>query len=133
MFTYLHKARNAFARIQQRPSHSSLCCSVAQRKAAAMAFSAVSVEQRAVGLNWLSRSGRKELDFVLLGGERPLQIREDPPSHKKKKKTTKQSKDFRAFLKCAVDLTWQHQSSDRVHQYSSAGWKTVCLRSLKAQ
>lgn len=125
MFTYLHKARNAFARFQQHPSHSSLCCSVAQRKAAAMAFSAVSVEQRAVGLSWLSRSGRKELDFVLLGKERLLQIREDPPSHKKKKK--RQNKDFRAFLKRVVDLVWQHRSFDRVHQYSSKGWKTVCV------
>lgn len=61
-----------------------------------MAFSAVSVEQRAVGLNWLSRSGRKELDFVLLGGERPLQIREDPPSHKKKK-TNKAEQRFQSL------------------------------------
>lgn len=84
MFIYLQRARSDSARLQPCPSHSPLYCSVAQRKAAGKAFSAIRVEQRAVHLSWLSGSGRKELDFVLLGREQLLQIREVPLTRKKK-------------------------------------------------
>lgn len=90
MFTHLHTARNTLSGSSSVPP--TLLFAVAQRKAAAMEFSAVSVEQRAVGLSWLSRSERKKLDFVLLGKERLLWIREDPPFHTQKKNKTTQNK-----------------------------------------
>lgn len=86
MFIYLQKARSDSARLQSCPSPSPLYCSVAQRKAAGKAFSAIRVEQIAVRLSWLSRSGRKELDFVLLGREWLPQIMEGPLTKKSRSK-----------------------------------------------
>lgn len=72
-----------------------------------------SLEQRAVHLSWLSRSGRKELDFVLLGREWLPQIREVPLTRKKKSRKRFQSLSVglvychtRALASCHSAILW---------------------------